>query len=55
MAVGGDPERIITTNPTDGYFSLLGGNLETLVRATMTLSDNNGGNQFQKMALIHID
>ena len=55
MAVGGDPERIITTNPTDGYFSLLGGNLETLVRATMTLNDINGGNQFQKMALIDFD
>ena len=38
MAVGGDPERIITTNPTDDYFSTLGGNLDILVRATTTLS-----------------
>ncbi len=38
MAVGGDPERIITTNPTDDYFSKLGGNLDILVSATTTLS-----------------
>lgn len=57
IAVGGDPERIITTNPTDGYFFLFGGNLEILVRATMTLSSDGqeGGNQFEKMGLIDID
>ena len=38
IAVDGDPERIITTNPTDDYFSTLGGNLDILVRATTTLS-----------------
>ena len=51
IAVGGDPERIITTNPTDGYFSLLGGNLEIHVRATMTMNTE----QYEKMGLIDFD
>ncbi len=57
IAIGSDPERVITTNPTDDYFSLLGGNLEILVRATMTLSNDGqeGGNQFEKMGLIDFD
>lgn len=49
IAVGGDPERIITTDPTDGYFSLLGGKLKTHVKATMTLSNDN---HFKRMGLI---
>lgn len=41
IAVGGDPERIITMDPTDDYYSLLfGGKLEILVRATMTVAND---------------
>ena len=51
IAVGGDPERIITTNPTDDYFSVFGGNLELHVRATMTIPTE----QNEEMGLIDFD
>ena len=51
IAVGGDPERIITTNPTDDYFSRFGGNLEILVKATMTISSADN----KKLGLIDFD
>ena len=52
IAVDGDPERIITTNPTDDYFSpFVGGNLEILVKATMTISSADS----KKLGLIDFD
>ena len=51
IAVGGDPERIITTNPTDDYFSVFGGNLEIIVKATMTIRND----LIKKMGLIDFD
>ena len=52
IAVGGDPERIITTDPTDDYFSLFGrGNLEILVKATMTIRSADS----KKLGLIDFD